>query len=423
MKFTKSFILVFHMLSTLLSAGLLSSCQLGNSKVVSLWTDQADFAVYTEIFNTTQKKYKIETHYVENLTESLAKTKTFPDIVVGTGLKNSEIRKLFKSLDYFFDELLLKQTSFYSNLLRLGNIDDKQYLLPVSFNLPALIFSKENSSLVTKPFYLTLDEIQSLGKAYNQQTKEGQFTRMGFSPRWNDEFLFIVTRLFNVSYRESNPLAWDAAALERAMNYIYQWSIQTNGSPEQEDNFAFKYLYNPPAVIATSGKTLFAYISSDDLFSLGEDRLSTLDFRWVGQDANIPIMEGAPFLGIYKKSASKDAIDTFIQWFYREETQRELLQKSKDLRVLDHSFGIANGFSALRTVTEQIFPSFYPILLGHTPPADSLVPPGILPKNWRTLKSRVILPYLQDASRTGNRIGQISLEQRIADWQKNNPQP
>ncbi len=422
MKTIKTAFLVMCFLSSVSMGFLFSSCQFGSTKTVTLWTNQSDFAIYTEIYNTKQKRYKLETYYFENLTDTLAKTKNYPDIVVGTGLKNSETRRLFKSLDYFFDELLLKQTSFYINLLRLGNIDGKQYLLPVSFNLPAVIFSKDNSSLITRPFYLTLDEIQSIGKSYNQQTEEGFYTRMGFSPRWDDDFLFILTRLFNVSYRESNPLAWDAVALERAMNYVYQWSITTNGSPDKEDDFAFKYLYNPPAVIVTSGKSLFAYISSDNLFTLSEDRLNTLDFRWVGQGNSIPIMEGAPFLGIYKKSKAKDAIDAFIQWFYREENQREILQLSKELQLLDHSFGIANGFSALKTVTEQIFPTFYPILLGHTPPADSLTPPGILPKNWETIKKRVILPYLHDASRTDKRNGQVSLEKKLSEWLKNNPQ-
>ncbi|MCA1949227.1 MAG: ABC transporter substrate-binding protein [Treponema sp.] len=415
----------YHILSVVFSCGLLASlfisCQIGATKTVTLWTDQSEFAIYAEIFNARQKNIKIETFYYENLPNMLAKTKSYPDIVVGTGLKNSETRRIFKSLDYFFDELLLKQTSFYINLLRLGNIDGKQYLLPVSFNIPAVIFSKENSSLVAKPFFLTLDEIQSLGKKYNQLNNQGTFVRMGFSPRWDDEFLFIVSRLFNVSYRESSPLAWDAAALERAMNYVYSWSIETNGSPEKEDDFAFKYLYNPPAVIATSGKILFTYISSKNLLTLSEDRLNTLDFRWVGNGNAIPIMEGAPFLGIYKKSKSKQAIDAFIQWFYREENQRELLQQSKEYRLMDHSFGIANGFSALRTVTEQIFPSFYPILLGHTPPAESLTPPGILPKNWDVLKARVILPYLHDASRTDKRASIVPLEKRLTEWLKNNP--
>ncbi|WP_304225389.1 hypothetical protein [Gracilinema caldarium] len=421
MKIINPYRIIIAVLSEILFASLFISCQIGATKTVTLWTDQSEFAIYAEIFNSKQKNYKIEIFYYENLPNILAKTKTYPDIVVGTGLKNSETRKLFKNLDYFFDELLLKQTSFYINLLRLGNIDGKQYLLPVSFNIPAVIFSKENSSLVAKPFFLTLDEIQSLGKSHNQLNNQGTYVRMGFSPRWNDEFLFIVSRLFNVSYRESSPLAWDAAALERAMNYVYRWSIETNGSPEKEDDFAFKYLYNPPAVIATSGKILFAYISSEDLLTLSEDRLNTLDFRWVGNGNIIPIMEGAPFLGIYKKSKSKQAIDAFIQWFYREENQRELLQQSKEYRLMDHSFGISNGFSALRTVTEQIFPSFYPILLGHTPPAESLTPPGILPKNWDVLKARVILPYLHDASRTDKKASIVPLEKRVAEWLKNNP--
>ncbi|AEJ20495.1 extracellular solute-binding protein [Gracilinema caldarium] len=422
MKTIKACLFCMYLFSAVSMSILFSACQSSSTKTVTLWTNQSDFAIYTEIYNTKQKKYKLETYYFENLTDTLAKAKKYPDIVVGTGLKNSETRRLFKSLDYFFDELLLKQTSFYINLLRLGNIDGKQYLLPVSFNLPAVIFSKDNSSLITKPFYLTLDEIQSIGKSFNQQTKEGVYTRMGFSPRWDDDFLFIVTRLFNVSYRESNPLAWDAVALERAMNYVYQWSITTNGSPDTEDDFAFKYLYNPPSVIITSGKSLFAYISSDNLFTLSKDRLNTLDFRWVGQGNSIPIIEGSPFLGIYKKSKAKDAIDAFIQWFYREENQREMLQLSKELQLLDHSFGIANGFSALKTVTEQIFPAFYPILLGHTPPADSLTPPGILPKNWETIKKRVILPYLHNASRSEKRSGQINLEKQLSEWLKNNPQ-
>lgn len=422
MKFIKTLRIMYSITASLFLLGLLSSCQFSGKKTVTLWTDQSDFAVYAEIFNTRQNKYKIEITYFDNLTDTLSKTKKFPDIVVGTGLKNSETRKLFKNLDYFFDELLLKQTSFYTNLLRLGNIDGKQYLLPVSFNIPAVIFSKENSSLISKPFYLTLDDIQSLGKAFNRQNNQGIYTQMGFSPRWDDEFLFIVTRLFNVSYRESNPLAWDAAALDRAMNYVQRWSRESNGSPDKEDDFAFKYLYNPPAVVATSGKILFAYISSQDLFALSEDRLAGLDFRWVGQGNSIPIMEGSPFLGIYKKSKSKEAIDAFIQWFYREDNQREILQQSKELRLLDHSFGIANGFSALRTVTEQIFPTFYPILLGHTPPADTLTPPGILPKNWEIIKTRVIIPYLHEVSRVEKKDSLVSLEKRLAEWLKNNPQ-
>ncbi|MFQ3547610.1 MAG: ABC transporter substrate-binding protein [Termitinemataceae bacterium] len=399
---------------------LLLSCSIGsNGKTVTLWTDQSDLVVYTEFFNTAQKKYKIEAFYYPNLSLKLAETKTYPDIIIGSGLKNASTRKLFKSLDYFFDELLLRPSSFYTNLLNLGRIDGKQYLLPVSFNIPGVIFSKENAALVTKPFVLTLDEIQELGKTYNATDKSGEFIKMGFSPRWNKEFLFIVSRLFNVSYREGSPLAWDNRALDRAVQYVYRWSVEVNGGPRKEDDFAFKYLIYPPVVLATSGRVLFSNIASNELLTTSEDRLAPLDFRWVSYGSSIPIIEGSPYLGIFKQSTSKPATDAFIQWFYKDETQRQLLQLSKEYRMMDRYFGIANGFSALRTVTEQIFPIFYPSLLGHIPPADQLTPPAILPREWDILKQRIILPYLEEACRTENRALISSLEKRLNDWIKN----
>jgi hypothetical protein len=84
------------------------------------------------------------------------------------------------------------------------------------------------------------------------------------------------------------------------------------------------------------------------------------------------------------------------------------------------SFGISGGFSAMRSVTEQIFPQFYLGLLGHMPPAEFLSPPNILPVNWMAMKERVILPYLRDRARQPNQEGIERLERRIADWQRVN---
>jgi len=50
----------------------------------------------------------------------------------------------------------------------------------------------------------------------------------------------------------------------------------------------------------------------------------------------------------------------------------------------------------MKTVTEQVFPQFYPDLLGRMPPESYLSPPNILPRNWIAMKQRVILPYLRD---------------------------
>jgi ABC-type glycerol-3-phosphate transport system substrate-binding protein len=398
----------------------LSSCELVEPKVAVLWTDRPELAVYTELFNASQSRYKVEVFYREAPAQALVGAKEYPDLVVGSWLKSASTRTLFRPLDYFFEELLLSETSFYSKLLALGNIDGKQYLLPVSFNLPALIFSRENASLIPSPFTLSLDEIRELGKAHNVET-DGAFTRMGFSPRWNDEFLFVAASLFGASFREGTPLAWDKGALEKAVAYLKEWTTDANRSAAAEDDFEFKYLYDPPHKLASSGRILFAYISSAALFTVPAEGRAVIDFRWIAKDSAIPVAEGSAYLGICKRGKARNAADAFVQWLYKEETQRKILEQSKKLRLNESVFGIAGGFSALRSVNEDIYPLFYPGLLGHVPPAEYLSPPNILPKDWTTLKLRVVLPYLHDRVRVSNDVKVQSLEDRISEWYRLNP--
>jgi len=394
----------------------LSSCELWEPKTAVLWTDRPEFAVYAEYFNTSQTRYKLEVFYQEAPAEALSGAATVPDLVIGSWLKGASTRTLFKPLDYFFDDLLLSSAAFYPALLSLGNIESRQYLLPVAFNIPALVFSKENAALVGTPFILTLEETQRLGKDYNS-SKDGIYSRMGFSPRWSDDFLFITTTLFGASYREGSPLAWNPEALEQALTYIRRWTTDANGSVQAEDDFAFKYLYEPSPLPATSGRILFAYLNSADLFTVTQERRATLDFRWVAKETTIPVVEGAAYLGICKAGKAKNAADAFVQWFYKEDNQLKLLEMSKKYRLNETLFGIGNGFSALYGVNEQIYPRFYPSLLGHVPPRDYLAPPNILPTNWLTLKERVILPYLHQRSQTG---GGASLEARLEEWERLN---
>jgi hypothetical protein len=126
------------------------------------------------------------------------------------------------------------------------------------------------------------------------------------------------------------------------------------------------------------------------------------------------------YYGIHRNSRARKAAEAFTQWFFREETQRLILEAGKNNRLNETRFGIANGFSALRTVTEQIFPQFYPALLGRMPPESFLSPPNILPRNWNSLKEQVILPYLHDRIRSTKRNNIRSLDRRLTDWSRLN---
>jgi hypothetical protein len=395
------------------------SCALFPAKTAVLWTDRSEFAFYAAEFNAAQSKYKIEVRYFDSPAGELIRTEEHPDIVAGSWLKSASTRVYFKTLDHFFGKNF-PESAFYARLLAIGSIDGAQFLLPVSFNVPALIFAR-NKAALSNPFTIGLDEMKRLGGDYNSAT-DGVYTRMGFSPLWDDNFLFITAVLFKAAFQEAEPLAWNAAALDRAMSFVYDWITEVNGGVQAVDDFYFKYFYEPPATLALSERILFTYMSSDKLFTLPEERRSSLDFRWIAEGSAIPLAESAVYMGLPKNGKAPGAAAAFVRWFYQAGTQRRLLEHSKSTRAIETSFGISGGFSALRTVTEQVFPLFYPGLLGHMPPADFLSPANILPGNWTAVKERVILPYLHDRARSPDR-GQVSpLERRLAEWQRGNRQ-
>ena len=392
------------------------SCAPQGGRTAILWSDRAEFAFYGEYFNTAQDQYKIEMRYYDFPAERLKDNGAYsPDIVAGSWLKSASTRVFFRPLDKHFRKNALQKSAFFPRLLAMGNIDGKQYLLPVSFNAPVVIFARDRGALLSNPFIIGFEEMQKLGKDYNAETG-GIYTRMGFSPGWDSEFLFLTATLFNASFREADPLAWDSSALESAMSFAWEWTRETNSGVQAVDDFTFKYFYDPPAQLAISGRILFTCMDSDHFFTLGEDQRNNLDFRWLSQHNTIPLVESSVYIGLSKKGRGKKAADAFLRWFFSTDTQRYLLEQSRQNRMMEISFGIGGGFSALRPVTEQVFPLFYPGLLGHMPPEDFLSPANILPGSWMTLKERVILPYLHDRARQETNDGVYQLERRLADW-------
>ncbi|MCL2759169.1 MAG: hypothetical protein FWD22_03060 [Treponema sp.] len=404
----------------------------GDGKTAQIWTDRPEFALYGEYFNTVQNQYKVSVRYVEFPAAELGK-RNVPDIVAASWLKNASTGSNFRTLDNLFGANKLSRSNFYPRLLAIGRIDRSQYLLPVSFNIPALIFSRDREQSLSNQFTIDFDEIKRLSHTYNTLTR-GVYTRMGFSPLWDDNFLLATAILSGASFREAShslsretsrvpvrhPLAWDAAALERSMIFINNWTNEINTSAQAEDEFTFKYFFEPPEKLIQSGRILFSYIESSDLFLLSDESKNILDFRWVMEQNRIPVTEDSVYLGIPKRAKSLKAARAFIQWFFRIENQRRLLEYSRSNRINENIFGICGGFSALSPVTEQVYPLFYPELLGRMPPSEYFTHPNVLPANWLILKERVVIPYLHDRARKENADDAYPLERRLADWMRLN---
>lgn len=404
---------------------LLSGCNARKKDPLIIWTDIPEFASYAELFNIQHQDAKALVIYKKEPARSLPplKDEIQPDIVVSSWLKNTSTRKYFKSLDFMFSGGLLEKNAFYEKLLDYGVLNSKQYLLPVSFNLSAVMFSKKNEELVTDDHILTLDAIKKLSSDFNEKNEDGNFIKMGFAPSWDGNFLYLASRLDGAAYKQSrDSFSWDEEALQKTAAYMKEWTASADGSSETEQNFQFKYLYMPEYRQVASDRCFFAYIRSDNLFMLTEEQSSGLTFRWVGQNEKLLLEDDFVTMGIFKGSKHNSQSQKFVEWFFKEETQKKLLERHDSLKTDSNSFGVAGGFSSLRKVNSKIFPLHYRSLLENLPTEKFLEPPSMLGSRWQSLKERVVIPYLKDLTsfnpEEDKELQIKSMQKRISDWER-----
>ena len=403
----------------MLVCSMLASCKNAEDSIAVIWTDRTEFISYCEAFNSAQNRYKITVSYKENPSDALTNASEQPDIVIGPWLRGDAARVKFSKLNGLLSAKKINPNIFYPLLFELGTINGAQYLLPVSFNLPTVIFSASQKNLIKTNFTLSLEEMRELSAAYNRKSGS-EYTRMGFSPRWDADFLYVTAQGLNVSFEETkNLFSWDDKILQEVITDTRRWSKGVNTNAAAEDEFKFKYLYDPPHTLITNERCLFWYLPSDKLFSLNNEKLKSLDYRWMNYKGKTPLQDEIIYAGICKKAKNTAAAQAFLLWFFDEESQKNLLARSQTDNMIAPSFGLAGGFSSLRNVTENIFPVYYPLLLKHLPQTDDFSAPRILPHNWQQLKKEIIFPYLRDQTRilSGDEKP-LSLNRRISDWYK-----
>lgn len=377
----------------------LTSCEdKKEKKRIVIWTNCPELAQYTELFNSTTDDVNAIVIYKKNPSESLppAKDELSPDIIIGNWLLSEDTQKYFKSLDYLFNHNLLSSKSFYTELLDYGKYKNSQYFLPINFNLPAIIFANSNKELITDKYIITPEQIKTTANNYNKKNKKGNFEKIGYTPLSNENFLYLTTKLNNVNFRyEKDKITWNENNLNETIAFFKNWASNENSSAQEELDFATKYLFMPNYRQVTSGRTLFSYTTSDELFKNMENMELDIDYRWIANNDIIPIEDSVTMMGIYKHSKKQAEATKFITWFFNSETQEALLSRKKELNLNTSLFGIAGGLSSLIDVTEHILPIYYTELLTNLPPSSMLQAPQLLPKRWESYKSVVIEPYIK----------------------------
>ena len=394
---------------------ILTSCLSNSNSTIILWTDKPEMAAYVEEFNSIQNKYRIEIVYKKEPGSALAKTEIPGDIIIAEFLNAPGTIELFGSLEEVYKDDKMDLSIFYKGLLDLGYKQDELVLLPVSFNLPTLMFKKTIDLDDIPSFYMNQEDIKNASINFNNKS-DTKFEVMGFSPRWETEFLFINTVLLETNFKMlgTGVLSWDKQKLLESLEASRNWSIEINGGLEHEEDFTTKYLYNPSYKLIEENRILFYYSDLVVFFGIAPEKRKNMDFRWIASNNKIPILGNILFSGIPEKAKNKKGSIEFLHWFFNPETQKKLL-KSSQIKRMD-TFGLANGFSSLPEINKNELAMIYPNLIGKIPQESSLIFPQALPLYWTEIKNKVIKPWLDE--QTGAAPSDNTLQKVIEEWLK-----
>ena len=384
----------------------------GSHKVV-LWTDNPEFISYVEMFNYEHDKLKIEPVYKKDPAKALIKTKKYPDIVVSSYLNSPQVIDNFKKVNKLFRKKKINKSFFYKDLLLKGAKGMRQMVLPVSFNMPALMFRRGDVSHDISNFVLTSENIAEISKTFNENKKKDT---SAFSYRWGSDMLYYNAVMNNADFRAngSRNISYNMNGIEESLKTVRTFINDINGGIEKDKLFEEKHLYKPAENLINEQRIFFAYTDLRDFYAIGQQKRERLNFRWLSKDNKIPVCDDIIYAGIPKSSSNKKGAEIFLIWFFDYKTQENIMEAGKSKRI--RSFGISSGFSALRTVNEQIFPKHYPRLVGHIPPQNTLFFPSPLPVEWESIKTDVIKKWLYRES--GNPKTIADLDTAIRDWYK-----
>ena len=137
---------------------------------------------------------------------------------------------------------------------------------------------------------------------------------------------------------------------------------------------------------------MFASDSSDSFLRRSDEARSGLQFRWLGNDQDIPVLESIVYAGIPVRATNRPGAKAFITWLFDVELQTELLANNRRKRI--DTFGMVGGFSSLWRVTERVIPDQYPDLRSFIPPADWMRFPPPSPRHWAPVVESVVQPWL-----------------------------
>lgn len=380
-------------LGGLFLVSLVASCDQSANRVSTLWTNVPEVASAVETFNASQREWQLLVEYKEDPAPLLTASGRTADLVIARGLATSSVKSAMGSLDFLFDRGKLAKASFYHRILDAGQQNDRLRLIPISFDLPVLVFSQKVTPSLPG-FSLSLDELQAKNVDFDAQTVKGQ-RRIAFSPRW-EAFGPTFLEWSGVRFQEGfqGGLTWDSS-LVAGLARLQGWT-PPGGTDVVE--FQRKYLQASPLPALTTGRVQFYPSTLATFLTLPWKDRRDLDFRFLEQEGRILATEGTVWAGIPSSSLTRGAGEQFLAWFFQPDVQKRLIEAARTED--DRNFGLAQGLSSVVATNGAPLVDAYPHLTGRLPGADQISFWAALPTDWPTLRTSVLKPWLETTQAT-----------------------
>ena len=411
----------FSLLLTVSILLLFTACPTEKRTTAILSTNRPEFTSYAELFNSAQDEYRIVIAFNDKPRSKLSDNGEVNfDLVIDVQLNSQKYLNEFASLENLFMEEKLDADRFYPIPFEQGQYDGQQVLLPISFQIPGLMFHAKQQFSEQDSFLINLEQVKQLNQEFSSKTEKG-FTKLGLSLRWDSSLLYLITLLKETDFHEgsSGSLIWNSQHLKDSVDFIRDWTYQINEGLTAEREFSQKFLIEPSYKLIAKKRILCYYTDAADFYSLSPQLRENLKLRWLADEDTISVLPNMLFAGIPHGAPGIEAAKAFITWFSNPASQEELLAATQYKRT--RTFGIAGGLSALPKVNEQILPTYYPSLVGYIPTASYLDFPPPMPADWSMLRDQVIIPWLekQAESETTDEL----LRNHLATWLRQRPSP
>ena len=391
---------------------ILSSCDQAATRVSTLWTNVPEMGGYVEKFNASQRDWQILVEYKDAPVPLLLTPGRKADLVIARGLASTEVENTMVPLDFLFDGGNLSKASFYRRITDAGQQGDGFKLLPVSFDLPVVVFSKK--LLPDLPgFSLDLETIKDLGNRFRLAIDQKAPRAMAFSPRW-ESFGLTMLQLKGAAFQEGfqGTFTWDSNRFAVGADLIRTWP-----SPgwDQTSEFRRKYLQADPSPPVIAGRVQFYPSTLAAFASRPWEERRDLDFRFVGEDGRVAATDATVWAGIPSSSLTRGAGERFLAWLFRTDVQKTLLLQTRSED--DRNFGLARGLSSLVSSGSALTEAF-PEMSDRLPGFDQVLFWNTLPPDWTTLKSAVMGPWLETPEATEAKL-KAALERQRTQASRN----